>query len=129
MRLRLSATTNQSLATTPHGVAVAVIQILVICLLAQPSLGRTAATRQKALEQILDSGKSRQSSGDEGCDDADGIYHRPHFTKGRSVMVQLFEWKFVDVAEECRRFLGPRGYGGVQVSNSVFHHGNHGQQQ
>uniref|UniRef100_A0A1I8MXJ4 alpha-amylase n=1 Tax=Musca domestica TaxID=7370 RepID=A0A1I8MXJ4_MUSDO len=126
MRLRLSAATNQSLATTPHGVAVVVIQILVICLLAQPSLGRTAATRQKALEQILDSGKSRQSSGsaddgDQGCDDADGIYHRPHFTKGRSVMVQLFEWKFVDVAEECRRFLGPRGYGGVQLSPVLEH--------
>lgn len=31
------------------------------------------------------------------------------------VMVHLFEWKWVDIASECERFLAPRGYGAVQV--------------
>ncbi|XP_073845756.1 uncharacterized protein [Musca autumnalis] len=124
MRLPRLSATNQSLTTPPHvAVVVGFIQILVICLLTQPSLGRTAASRQKALEQILDSGQSRAASddNDDDCDNADGIYHRPHFTKGRSVMVQLFEWKFVDVAEECRTFLGPKRYGGVQLSPVLEH--------
>lgn len=34
---------------------------------------------------------------------------------GRSVIVHLFEWKWVDVANECESFLGPNGFGGVQV--------------
>lgn len=34
---------------------------------------------------------------------------------GRSVIVHLFEWKYVDIGLECERFLGPRGYGAVQV--------------
>lgn len=40
----------------------------------------------------------------------------PHFTNGRSSIVHLFEWKWPDIAAECERFLGPQGYGGVQVS-------------
>lgn len=39
----------------------------------------------------------------------------PNFAPGRSVMVHLFEWKWSDIALECERFLGPKGYGGVQV--------------
>ncbi|XP_026735020.1 alpha-amylase 2-like isoform X2 [Trichoplusia ni] len=43
----------------------------------------------------------------------------------RSVIVQLFEWKWLDIAEECERFLGPKGYGGVQTSpaseNLIIH--------
>lgn len=35
---------------------------------------------------------------------------------GRSVIVHLFEWKWSDVANECEVFLGPNGFGGVQVS-------------
>ncbi|XP_008552028.1 alpha-amylase 1 [Microplitis demolitor] len=31
-------------------------------------------------------------------------------------MVHLFEWKWSDIAVECERFLGPKGYAGVQVS-------------
>lgn len=42
--------------------------------------------------------------------------HNPHFWAGHSGIVHLFEWKFSDVALECERFLGPRGYGGVQLS-------------
>lgn len=40
----------------------------------------------------------------------------PHFSDGRTTMVHLFEWKWDDIAAECERFLGPKGYGGVQVS-------------
>jgi len=29
----------------------------------------------------------------------------------------LFEWKFSDIADECERFLAPRGFAGVQVGN------------
>lgn len=44
-------------------------------------------------------------------------YNDPHFASAnRSVIVQLFEWKFSDVAKECEHFLGPNGFGGVQVS-------------
>lgn len=39
----------------------------------------------------------------------------PHFTPGRQTIVHLFEWKWDTIAEECERFLGPYGYGGVQV--------------
>ncbi|XP_026669761.1 alpha-amylase-like isoform X2 [Ceratina calcarata] len=31
-------------------------------------------------------------------------------------MVHLFEWKWNDIAKECEQFLGPMGFGGVQVS-------------
>ncbi|XP_053698768.1 alpha-amylase B-like [Sabethes cyaneus] len=34
----------------------------------------------------------------------------------RSGIVQLFEWKWNDIAAECERFLAPMGYGGVQIS-------------
>lgn len=43
-------------------------------------------------------------------------FHNPNYVPNRSVMVHLFEWKWNDVADECERFLGPNGYGGVQVS-------------
>lgn len=39
----------------------------------------------------------------------------PHYVDGRTTMVHLFEWKFNDIAKECEDFLGPMGYGGVQV--------------
>lgn len=41
----------------------------------------------------------------------------PHVWPGRSAIVHLFEWKFVDVAAECERFLAPKGYAGVQVKH------------
>ncbi|XP_011700977.1 PREDICTED: alpha-amylase A-like [Wasmannia auropunctata] len=40
----------------------------------------------------------------------------PHYVGDRTTMVHLFEWKFKDIAKECEKFLGPMGYGGVQVS-------------
>ncbi|CAH1799689.1 unnamed protein product [Owenia fusiformis] len=43
-------------------------------------------------------------------------YHNPKCAEGRHVIVHLFEWKWTDVALECERFLGPKGFCGVQVS-------------
>jgi hypothetical protein len=43
----------------------------------------------------------------------------PNILPGRSAIVHLFEWKFSDVAAECERFLGPRGFGGVQVGKEL----------
>ncbi|XP_037083338.1 alpha-amylase 4N-like [Pollicipes pollicipes] len=40
----------------------------------------------------------------------------PHNDPDRQAMVHLFEWKFSDIADECERFLGPKGYAGVQIS-------------
>jgi alpha-amylase len=39
----------------------------------------------------------------------------PNAVDGRSAIVHLFEWKFSDIADECERFLAPKGYAGVQV--------------
>ena len=41
----------------------------------------------------------------------------PNAVDGRSAIVHLFEWKFNDIADECERFLAPKGYAGVQVGN------------
>ncbi|XP_015436969.1 PREDICTED: alpha-amylase 2-like [Dufourea novaeangliae] len=40
----------------------------------------------------------------------------PHYVPGHNGIVHLFEWKWNDIARECETFLGPMGYGGVQVS-------------
>lgn len=40
----------------------------------------------------------------------------PHFFDNRQGIVHLFEWKWLDIADECETFLGPKGYGGVQTS-------------
>nr|CAD7400894.1 unnamed protein product [Timema cristinae] len=40
----------------------------------------------------------------------------PHWESGRSAIVHLFEWKFEDIAAECERFLGPKGFASVQTS-------------
>lgn len=42
-------------------------------------------------------------------------YKKTHMFDGRSGIVQLFEWKFSDIANECI-FLSENGYGAVQVS-------------
>jgi alpha-amylase len=42
-------------------------------------------------------------------------------TGGRTVVASLFEWNWTSVASECRDFLGPRGYGYVQVSPPQEH--------
>ncbi|OQV22307.1 Alpha-amylase 1 [Hypsibius exemplaris] len=42
----------------------------------------------------------------------------PNIAHGRprSAYVHLFEWKWTDIALECERFLGPKGFAAVQVS-------------
>ena len=47
-------------------------------------------------------------------------YKDPHYANKRTTMVHLFEWKFEDIARECEQFLGPMGYGGVQVITNNF---------
>ena len=42
-------------------------------------------------------------------------YHNPNCAENRASIVHLFEWKWTDIANECERFLGPRGFCGVQV--------------
>lgn len=37
------------------------------------------------------------------------------------VFVQLFEWRWPDIAAECEKFLGPHGYAAVQVSPAQEH--------
>lgn len=39
----------------------------------------------------------------------------------RDVIANLFEWNWASVGRECRDVLGPRGYGGVQVSPPQEH--------
>ncbi|XP_072044822.1 alpha-amylase 2-like [Amphiura filiformis] len=40
----------------------------------------------------------------------------PNTAYNRQAMVHLFEWKWSDIANECESYLGPYGFGGVQVS-------------
>ena len=42
-----------------------------------------------------------------------------HYVPGHNGMVHLFEWKWGNIAEECENFLGPMGFGGVQVSKII----------
>ncbi len=37
-------------------------------------------------------------------------------TGSSAVIVQLFEWSWTDIAQECENWLGPHGYGAVQIS-------------
>lgn len=46
-------------------------------------------------------------------------HNRPHYAPGHDGMVHLFEWKWSDIAMECERFLGPMGFGGVQVRSGT----------
>jgi len=52
-----------------------------------------------------------------GCDSSTTTTPTPPFAAvPRTVIVQLFEWKWTDIAQECENFLGPMGYKGVQIS-------------
>lgn len=44
-----------------------------------------------------------------------GKFIDPHFVNGHEGIVQLFEWRYEDIANECEIFLGPKKFGGVQV--------------
>ncbi|EYB96729.1 hypothetical protein Y032_0147g2579 [Ancylostoma ceylanicum] len=43
-------------------------------------------------------------------------YDYPQTLPNRQTMVHLFEWKWLDIAEECENFLQYYGYGAVQIS-------------
>ena len=38
---------------------------------------------------------------------------------GKQVLVQMFEWKWKDIALECERYLGANQFCGVQVSTET----------
>lgn len=40
----------------------------------------------------------------------------PNQWGNRNTIVHLFEWKYLDIAEECEQFLAPNGFAGVQTS-------------
>lgn len=42
-------------------------------------------------------------------------------TTPRTVFVQLFEWPWNDIAQECENYLGPNGFSAVQVSPPQEH--------
>jgi len=54
---------------------------------------------------------------DLGC----SAHKDPLTLPNRTVMIHLFEWKWTDIAAECERFLGPKGYAAVQVSPPSEH--------
>ncbi len=56
-----------------------------------------------------------------GIQPADPAPAQAAFTSPRSVLVHLFEWKWTDIALECERWLGPRGYAAVQISPPQEH--------
>ncbi|CAH2311638.1 pancreatic alpha-amylase-like [Pelobates cultripes] len=41
--------------------------------------------------------------------------YNPNLNENRTSIVHLFEWRWEDIAAECERYLGPNGFGGVQV--------------
>ena len=44
-----------------------------------------------------------------------------HRVETGTTFVHLFEWKWSDIAKECRTFLGPAGYSAVQISPPSEH--------
>ncbi|XP_063282149.1 pancreatic alpha-amylase-like isoform X2 [Pelobates fuscus] len=47
--------------------------------------------------------------------------YNPNLNENRTSIVHLFEWRWEDIAAECERYLGPNGFGGVQVSPASEH--------
>lgn len=41
---------------------------------------------------------------------------KPHFMDDRSVILQMFEWPYYSLAEECESFLSLHGFGAIQIS-------------
>ncbi|KAF8886960.1 glycoside hydrolase superfamily [Infundibulicybe gibba] len=46
---------------------------------------------------------------------------QPESQLEKRVIIQLFGWNWVSIAAECREFIGPAGYGYVQVSPAQEH--------
>src|ERR1700755_939856 len=51
----------------------------------------------------------------------DGTPEAAALPGGKTAFVQLFEWKWTDVARECETFLGPKGFAAVQISPPEEH--------
>ncbi|KAG8970027.1 hypothetical protein FRC03_011826 [Tulasnella sp. 419] len=49
------------------------------------------------------------------------VKHAPRAVSPKGVIIQLFEWTWDSVAAECTNFIGPAGYGYVQVSPPAEH--------
>lgn len=43
----------------------------------------------------------------------------PNMKCDRTSIVHLFEWQWEDIGAECERYLGPNGFGGVQVMGVI----------
>jgi alpha-amylase len=51
----------------------------------------------------------------EGLGPSDGV-GQALVAGSRTAFVQLFEWKWTDIARECESYLGPKGFAAVQIS-------------
>ncbi|XP_055383642.1 alpha-amylase-related protein-like [Condylostylus longicornis] len=49
-------------------------------------------------------------------------FKNPHFYPDHIGIVQMFQWPFDYIARECEEYLGPQGFGGVQVSPIFENH-------
>jgi len=45
----------------------------------------------------------------------------PRQASGKDVIIQLFQWNWDSIASECTNFIGPAGYGYVQVGTASEH--------
>jgi alpha-amylase len=82
------------------------------CQTAQPTRSLDLSPSAKASATSIGSPNPYGSS---GAPTAQLSY--PH----RSVFVQLFEWRWTDVANECEQWLGPHGFAAVQISPPQEH--------
>ncbi|XP_033636904.1 alpha-amylase-like [Asterias rubens] len=48
-------------------------------------------------------------------------YLDPHMLENRQTIVFMMGWNWADIAEECERYLGPNGFGGVQIMPANEH--------
>ena len=75
------------------------------------------------LAACTDDSKQVSTHRDPGLKDSKRVAPQMVETKPASgdVFLQLFEWRWLDVAAECESFLGPNGYAAVQVSPAQEH--------
>jgi alpha-amylase len=56
-----------------------------------------------------------------GADDQQTTASEPKSAAPADVFVQMFEWRWTDIATECENVLGPAGYAAVQTSPPMEH--------
>jgi alpha-amylase len=78
-----------------------------------------AATLLCACAADRRSGVAAATAPDAGAES--GVASSPASKAAGGAFVQLFEWTWPDVAQECRSFLGPKGFSAVQVSPPSEH--------